>query len=155
VCIFQSHNFYKEAIAKQSTNLVKSQNQWCVMCFWAKKALPLFDGKYELWNKICKWLSDLTDWVCAQQVVKFQVWRLHEGPSTLPSQAFGFKAKLYYIYILNTYLVVNLQNVLNVRIRLYFFQAIVNSSVVQILAKICFNKSHQGFETKILIQNFS
>ena len=64
------------------------------MCFWAKKALPLFDGKYELWNKICKWLSDLTDWVCAQQVVKFQVWSLHEGQSTLASPDLGFKAKL-------------------------------------------------------------
>ena len=94
VCVFQSHNFHKETIVKQSRNLIKSRKQWYVMCFWAKKALPLFDGKYELWNKICKWLSDLTDWVCAQQVVKFQVWSLHEGQSTLASPDLGFKAKL-------------------------------------------------------------
>ena len=95
MCVFQSHNFYKETIVKQSTNLIKNRKQWYVMCFWAKKALPLFDGKYELWNKICKWLSDLTDWVCAQQVVKFQVWSLHEGPSTLASPAFKAKLSLY------------------------------------------------------------
>ena len=104
MCVFLSPNFYKETIVKQSTNLIKSRKQWYVMCFWAKKALPLFDGKYELWNKICKWLSDLTDWVCAQQVVKFQVWSLHEGPSTLASPALAFKAKLS-LYLHSKYLV--------------------------------------------------
>ena len=152
MCVFQSHNFHitHRDNCKTIDKFDKKLKTMVYYLFLGKKFIAAIWWK--IW--IMKWNMQMAEWLdwlslCSTSC-EISSLKIAWGTINPPISSFWIQSKIV-LYLHFKYLVVNLQNVLNVRIRLYFFQAIVNSSVVQILAKICFNKSHQGFETKILI----